>query len=56
MESNAAENSDLQSGDTDDNATSPRVRPFVKWVGGKSQLIHELKRRIPKKINRYFRR
>jgi len=31
-----------------------KCRPFVKWVGGKSQLLPELLKRIPKKVNRYF--
>ncbi|MGF1535328.1 MAG: DNA adenine methylase [Elainellaceae cyanobacterium] len=29
-------------------------RPFIKWVGGKTQLLPELMRRIPKRIDRYF--
>ncbi len=29
-------------------------RPFVKWVGGKSQLIAQLRRRIPENFKRYF--
>jgi DNA adenine methylase len=30
------------------------ARPFLKWVGGKSQLLNPLSRRLPKKINKYF--
>ncbi len=29
-------------------------RPFVKWVGGKSQLLSELLQRIPSDYDRYF--
>lgn len=29
-------------------------KPVIKWVGGKRQLIHELKSFLPKKYNRYF--
>ncbi len=29
-------------------------RPFLKWVGGKGQLLPELISRMPKKIDRYF--
>jgi hypothetical protein len=30
-----------------------RIRPFVKWAGGKSQLLPELDKMIPQ-FNRYF--
>jgi len=33
-------------------ATSPK--PFVKWAGGKRQLITSLERHLPKKFNTYF--
>jgi DNA adenine methylase len=33
-------------------ATSPK--PFVKWAGGKRQLIESLQKHIPKKFNTYF--
>ena len=29
-------------------------KPFVKWAGGKGQLLHELIRRIPTKYHRYM--
>jgi len=29
-------------------------RPFIKWVGGKTQLLRELARRIPNDVNRYY--
>jgi len=29
-------------------------RPFLKWVGGKSQLLPELGKRAPKKFRRYY--
>ncbi|MCB0336146.1 MAG: DNA adenine methylase [Bdellovibrionales bacterium] len=28
--------------------------PFVKWAGGKRQMLPELRKRVPKKFNRYF--
>lgn len=31
-----------------------KSQPFIKWVGGKRQLIGELKSRMPKKYNRYI--
>ncbi len=29
-------------------------KPFVKWVGGKRSIMHELLQRIPKKIHNYY--
>ena len=29
-------------------------KPFLKWAGGKRQLIHELSKRIPKQYGQYF--
>lgn len=29
-------------------------RPFLKWVGGKSRMLGELKSRLPVKFNRYY--
>jgi DNA adenine methylase len=31
-----------------------RAKPFIKWVGGKTQLLPELAARIPPKIETYF--
>jgi len=31
-----------------------RARPFIKWAGGKAQLLPELTKRLPTKIKRYF--
>ena len=31
-----------------------RAKPFVKWVGGKTQLLPELTARIPNSFSRYF--
>lgn len=32
----------------------PRAKPFVKWVGGKGQLLPQLMRKLPTKYGRYF--
>ena len=29
------------------------VKPFIKWAGGKSQLLNDIRARYPQKINRY---
>ncbi|WFG95785.1 DNA adenine methylase [Spiroplasma citri] len=31
-----------------------QIKPFLKWVGGKTQLINEIKKRMPEEFNRYF--
>lgn len=31
-----------------------KARPFLKWAGGKRQLLPELKKRVPWSFNRYF--
>ena len=31
-----------------------RVAPFVKWAGGKRQLLQRIKERMPEKYNRYY--
>ena len=31
-----------------------KCKPFIKWVGGKRQLIEELTTALPSKYNRYF--
>ena len=31
-----------------------KAKPFVKWAGGKRQLLPELRKRIPVSFNRYF--
>lgn len=33
---------------------STSVSPFVKWAGGKRQLIPQIKMRLPKKFNNYY--
>lgn len=30
------------------------IMPFVKWAGGKRQLINEIEKRLPDKINNYY--
>lgn len=30
------------------------IKPFVKWVGGKRQIISEIEKRLPKKFNCYY--
>ncbi|MDD4298494.1 MAG: DNA adenine methylase [Bacilli bacterium] len=30
------------------------IKPFIKWAGGKRQLISEIERRLPKKFKRYY--
>lgn len=34
--------------------SSSKSKPFVKWAGGKRQLLEELKSLVPKDYNRYF--
>lgn len=31
-----------------------QVTPFIKWAGGKRQLLNEIKERMPPKYNRYY--
>ncbi|WGI36785.1 DNA adenine methylase [Mesomycoplasma lagogenitalium] len=33
---------------------SKKISPFVKWVGGKTQILNEIKKRMPKKFNKYY--
>lgn len=33
---------------------NPLVKPFVKWAGGKRQLLPEIKRYLPSKIKEYY--
>ena len=32
----------------------PKTYPFLKWAGGKTQLLDRLDKFIPKTFNRYF--
>jgi DNA adenine methylase len=32
----------------------PKAKPFIKWVGGKRQLLSEIHLRLPKTIEQYF--
>lgn len=34
--------------------SNPNVAPFVKWAGGKRQLLPQIRERMPEKYNRYF--
>ena len=29
------------------------AKPFVKWVGGKSQLLPEIRKKYPQQVNKY---
>ena len=29
------------------------IKPFIKWAGGKSQLLDEIRKKYPSKIERY---
>ncbi|MGZ9762339.1 DNA adenine methylase [Mycoplasma sp. 394] len=33
---------------------SQKISPFVKWAGGKRQILNKIKQKLPKNINRYF--
>jgi DNA adenine methylase len=37
-----------------DTTANPSCRPFLKWAGGKTQLLPQLVRRIPQQMNRYL--
>lgn len=34
--------------------SNSNVAPFVKWAGGKRQLLPQIKERMPEKYNRYY--
>jgi len=34
--------------------SGPKARPFLKWAGGKTRLLPELRRCIPRRFGRYF--
>ena len=36
-----------------ENKNNEKVKPFIKWVGGKTQILDEIEKLIPKKINNY---
>ena len=35
-------------------SSEPAVTPVVKWAGGKTQLLDEIKTRMPQQFNRYY--
>jgi len=39
---------------TNKKKTNKLVQPFVKWVGGKRQLLNEIEKYIPKSITKYY--
>lgn len=41
-------------GDSDSSTKKIDCRPFLKWAGGKTQLLPELLRRVPPSYNRYL--
>jgi DNA adenine methylase len=40
--------------DSDSSSTKIECRPFLKWAGGKTQLLPELLKRVPPSYNRYL--
>lgn len=34
--------------------SNPNISPFVKWAGGKRQLLSQIKERMPEKYNNYY--
>lgn len=30
-----------------------RIKPFVKWAGGKNQLLHEIRKKYPARVEKY---
>ena len=34
--------------------SNKNVTPFVKWAGGKRQLIPQIRERMPEKYNKYY--
>ncbi|MFG6384350.1 MAG: Dam family site-specific DNA-(adenine-N6)-methyltransferase, partial [Lachnospiraceae bacterium] len=34
--------------------SNSKIVPFVKWAGGKGQLLPQIRERMPKNYNRYF--
>ena len=34
--------------------SNSNIAPFVKWAGGKRQLLSQIKERMPEKYNNYF--
>lgn len=41
-------------GDSDSTNAKPNCRPFLKWAGGKGQLLQQLAKRAPSSFNRYL--
>ena len=36
------------------NTNNTNIAPFIKWAGGKRQIMQQIKNRLPQKYNRYF--
>ncbi|MGI6714925.1 MAG: helix-turn-helix domain-containing protein [Bacilli bacterium] len=44
----------LKDAEQEEYIKSGDLRPFVKWAGGKTQILDELMQRIPNEFNNYF--
>jgi DNA adenine methylase len=54
MTSDSTTTADLLAAGANTATVAHSCRPFLKWAGGKSQLLPQLVRRLPQQINRYL--